>query len=111
MRWIVARPARDIKRGRSLDSAPLPRIVKRMRALALAFALLALSRVEGLPPQEKPSLRERLEAAVSASRIKDGRAGVLVHSARDGRAVYALHERDPFLLASNTKLLTTAAAL
>ena len=82
-----------------------------MRALALA--LLALSSVEGLPlpPQEKPALRDQLEAVVQASKIKDGRAGVFVHSARDGRAVYALHERDPFLLASNTKLLTTAAAL
>ncbi|HEX7896271.1 MAG TPA: D-alanyl-D-alanine carboxypeptidase/D-alanyl-D-alanine-endopeptidase [Planctomycetota bacterium] len=74
-----------------------------MRALALALLLI--------PPQEKPALRDQIEAAVAASRIKDGRAGVLVHSARDGRAVYALHERDPFLLASNTKLLTTAAAL
>ena len=81
-----------------------------MRALLLAL-LPALSGVEGLAPQEKPALRDQLEAAVAASRIKDGRAGLLVHSARDGRAVYALHERDPFLLASNTKLLTTAAAL
>jgi serine-type D-Ala-D-Ala carboxypeptidase/endopeptidase (penicillin-binding protein 4) len=76
-----------------------------MRALALAL-LVALS-----GPQEKPSLRDQIEAVVLAARIKDGRAGILIHSARDAGAVYALHERDPLLLASNTKLLTTAAAL
>lgn len=75
-----------------------------MRALALALLLWPAA-------QEADILRGRLEAAVAASKIKDGRAGILVHSAREGRAVFALHEREPFLLASNTKLLTTSAAL
>lgn len=75
-----------------------------MRAWLAALAL-ALS-----PPAQDVGLRERLEAAVVASKIKEGRLSVLVHSARDGRAVYALREREPMLLASNTKLLTTAAA-
>lgn len=72
-----------------------------MRALLLLLLLA---------PQDDV-LRERLDAAVRASRIKDGALGILIHSAKEGRAVYGLRERDPFLLASNTKLLTTAAAL
>jgi serine-type D-Ala-D-Ala carboxypeptidase/endopeptidase (penicillin-binding protein 4) len=74
-----------------------------MRALALGLLLLA--------PAPQASLRDSLEAAVQASKIKDGRAGILVYSVRDGRAVYALQEREPLLLASNTKLFTTAAVL
>ena len=76
-----------------------------MRALVLALLLLPRS----APAQG--SLRDALDAAVQASKIKDGRAGILVYSVRDGRAVYGLQERDAFLLASNTKLFTTAAAL
>jgi PBP4 family serine-type D-alanyl-D-alanine carboxypeptidase len=37
--------------------------------------------------------------------------GVLVFSIKANEAIYAANERDPFLMASNTKLLTTAAAL
>lgn len=74
-----------------------------MRALALWLLLL--------PPAQEKTLRDALEAAVLASKIKEGRAAVLVYSVRDGQAVYALQERDPLLLASNTKLFTTAAAL
>jgi D-alanyl-D-alanine carboxypeptidase/D-alanyl-D-alanine-endopeptidase (penicillin-binding protein 4) len=85
--------------------APSLDIVTVMRALAVALLLLA----QAPPPQA--SLRDALDAAVQASRIKDGRAGILVHSVREGRAVYGLQEREPFLLASNTKLFTTAAAL
>jgi D-alanyl-D-alanine carboxypeptidase/D-alanyl-D-alanine-endopeptidase (penicillin-binding protein 4) len=80
-----------------------------MRRLALAALapLLAAAR----PQETARPLREQLEAAVQSLKLKDARVGVLVHSTRGGRPVYALNEREPFLLASNTKLLTTAAAL
>lgn len=74
-----------------------------VRLLGLALLLA--------PPLQEESLAARLEAAVRTSKIRDGRLGVLVHSVRDGRPVFALRESDPFLLASNTKLFTTAAAL
>ena len=73
-----------------------------MRALALLLLLA--------PPQEK-SLRDVLDAAVQGSKIKEGRAAVLVYSVREGRAVYGLQEREALVLASNTKLFTTSAAL
>jgi len=81
-------------------------IVGPMRRL-LPLALLLLAGARG---QEKP-LRERIEEAVLAFRQKDARAGVHVVSSRTGKAVYSRLETEPFLLASNTKLLTTAAAL
>ncbi len=74
-----------------------------MRALALWLLRL--------PPAQEKTLRDALEAAVQAAKIKEGRAAVLVYSVRDGRAVYALQEREPLLLASNTKLFTSAASL
>lgn len=75
---------------------------------ALAALLFLASPVQSR--QEKP-LRDRLDALVQDLKLKDARVGVLVFSVRDGAAVYARNERDPLKLASNTKLLTTAAAL
>lgn len=75
------------------------------RLLPVLLLLLA-----GARPQEQ-GLRERLEEAVLAFKQKDAKAGVHVVSARTGKPVYALRETEAFLLASNTKLLTTSAAL
>jgi D-alanyl-D-alanine carboxypeptidase/D-alanyl-D-alanine-endopeptidase (penicillin-binding protein 4) len=77
-----------------------------MRRLLPALLLL----LAGARPQEKP-LSARLEEAVLAFKTKDAKAGVHVASARSGKAVYSSRESEPFLLASNTKLLTTSAAL
>jgi len=43
--------------------------------------------------------------------MKNASVGVFVASARSGQAVYGSSERAPLLLASNTKVLTTSAAL
>jgi D-alanyl-D-alanine carboxypeptidase/D-alanyl-D-alanine-endopeptidase (penicillin-binding protein 4) len=77
-----------------------------MRRL-LPLLLLALA---GARAQEK-TLSDRLEEAALSFKTKDAKAGIQVVSARTGKAVYSLREKEPFLLASNTKLLTTAAAL
>ncbi len=73
-------------------------------ALALGLALV-------LAPAQEKSLSGEIDALVRGLRLKDGRAGVLVRSARSGGDVYAHRERETFQMASNTKLLTTAAAL
>src|SRR5258706_6039403 len=79
---------------------------------AAGFLLLLLL---GLPAsaQERPekSLRDQIDAAVQGLKIKGARVGILVYSVKAGQAVYASNEREPLLLASNTKLLTTSAAL
>ncbi|HYE97539.1 MAG TPA: D-alanyl-D-alanine carboxypeptidase/D-alanyl-D-alanine-endopeptidase, partial [Planctomycetota bacterium] len=75
-------------------------------ALLLALALLAPA-----PPPQDTSLADALDAAVKAYRPRDGILGVSVHSVRAGAPVYASRADEPLLLASNTKLLTTAAAL
>jgi serine-type D-Ala-D-Ala carboxypeptidase/endopeptidase (penicillin-binding protein 4) len=48
---------------------------------------------------------------VQALKIKGAKVGVVVYSMKSDQAVYGVNEREPFLLASNTKLLTTSAAL
>jgi D-alanyl-D-alanine carboxypeptidase/D-alanyl-D-alanine-endopeptidase (penicillin-binding protein 4) len=71
-----------------------------------ALLLVALA----LPAQEK-SLHDQIDAAVQGLRIKSAKVGVLVYSVRTNQAVYGANEREPLILASNTKLLTTSAAL
>ena len=73
-------------------------------------AILLLLLLAGAAPQE-PSLRDRIDAAVEALKIRDASVGIVVYSVQAGQAVYARNERTPLLLASNTKLLTTSAAL
>ncbi|HUR38891.1 MAG TPA: D-alanyl-D-alanine carboxypeptidase, partial [Planctomycetota bacterium] len=91
-----------------------------MRSLAaLALLLLALpaaappsaKAAEGEQDREPRALSDRLDAAVQGLKMKGATVGVYVASARTGQAVYAVSERAPLLLASNTKLLTTSAAL
>ncbi|HLY12116.1 MAG TPA: D-alanyl-D-alanine carboxypeptidase/D-alanyl-D-alanine-endopeptidase [Planctomycetota bacterium] len=81
-----------------------------MRACAPAFLLL-LALPLGAQEKEARTLGDRLDAAVQSLRLKNASVGVYVVSARTGLAVYGSSERAPFLLASNTKVLTTSAAL
>jgi D-alanyl-D-alanine carboxypeptidase/D-alanyl-D-alanine-endopeptidase (penicillin-binding protein 4) len=62
-------------------------------------------------PGRDASLSEKIEALVGSAGVGKGKVGILIHSTRAGRVVYARGEREPLLLASNTKLLTMAAAL
>lgn len=79
----------------------------KMPRLAALFAALALP--AAAPPSQEGPLRDRIDALVRG--LKGPKTGVLVHAVRAGRTVYAFREQEPFLLASNTKLFTTAAAL
>lgn len=81
-----------------------------MRACApILLFLLALP----LCAQEREarSLADRLDAAVQGLRIKNASVGICIASARTGQTVYGTSQRAPLLLASNTKVLTTSAAL
>ncbi len=79
-------------------------------ALLAAAPLLAAAALPPRPPQDAPSpLRDRIDALVRD--FKGARVGVSIRFVEDGRTVYANLAEEPFLLASNTKLLTTAAAL
>jgi len=61
--------------------------------------------------KEGRTLADRLDAAVQGLKMKNASIGVFVASVRSGQAVYGSSERAPLLLASNTKVLTTSAAL
>jgi D-alanyl-D-alanine carboxypeptidase/D-alanyl-D-alanine-endopeptidase (penicillin-binding protein 4) len=78
-----------------------------MRALALALALLLAGPARG---QEAP-LDEAIDAALASLRVPNAKVGVAVHSLRAGKPVYARGADQALLLASNTKLFTTGAAL
>lgn len=81
------------------------------RARLLPAALLLLLAGGAAPAQDKATLGEQIETLVKGFKVRSGRLGLSVVSVRDNTVVYAHHERDPLRLASNTKLLTTAAAL
>jgi D-alanyl-D-alanine carboxypeptidase/D-alanyl-D-alanine-endopeptidase (penicillin-binding protein 4) len=89
------------------------------KALSLALLLAALPAPLETPAaaeafaggQDRCSLHDQLEAAVGLVKIRGAKVGVVVYSVRAGHAVFGVNEGDPFFLASNTKLLTTAAAL
>jgi len=82
--------------------------------LVRAFAALLLAAIAVQTPagalQEK-SLHDQLEAVVQGLKIKGAKVGVVIYSTKANQTVYGINERDPLMLASNTKLLTTAAAL
>lgn len=81
-----------------------------VRACTLGLLLLLALPLSAQDREPRP-LAERLDAAVQAFKMKSATVGVYVASTRTGQAVYGNSERAPLLLASNTKLLTTAAAL
>ncbi len=81
-----------------------------MRACA-SILLLLFALPLSAQDREPRALGDRLEAAVQGLKMKGATVGVYVASARSGQAVYGSSERAPLILASNTKLLTTSAAL
>src|SRR6185436_17352690 len=89
--------------------------VTKLAALLLVFLTLPRSFDSGLAAlaqdKQEKSLHDQIDAAVQGLRIKSAKVGVLVYSVRTNQAVYGQAERDPLILASNTKLLTTSAAL
>lgn len=85
-------------------------IETRVRTFACLVALAAAIH----PPvgaQQEKSLRDQIETLAQSVRAKGAKVGLVVYSVKANETVYGIHERDPFMLASNTKLLTTAAAL
>ena len=86
------------------------RACARTLLLLLALPLSAPSSASG-QDRGPGGLGERIDAALAAFKMKSATVGVYVASARSGQAVYASSERAPLLLASNTKVLTTSAAL
>ena len=81
--------------------------------MAMRTALLALLLLGSLPAQDKQEkpLREQIETLVQGFKAKNARLAVHVFSVKQDRTVFAALEREPMMLASNTKLLTTSAAL
>ena len=90
-------------------------LVTKLAALFLLALTLQPSFDSGLAAlaqdKQEKSLRDQIDAAVQGLRLKSAKVGVLVYSVRANQAVYGQAERDPLILASNTKLLTTSAAL
>jgi D-alanyl-D-alanine carboxypeptidase/D-alanyl-D-alanine-endopeptidase (penicillin-binding protein 4) len=85
-------------------------IYPHVRACAL-FLLLLLALPLSAQEREPRTLSDRLDAAVQGLKMKNASVGIFVASSRTGQAVYGCSERAPLLLASNTKVLTTSAAL
>jgi D-alanyl-D-alanine carboxypeptidase/D-alanyl-D-alanine-endopeptidase (penicillin-binding protein 4) len=81
---------------------PYPRTARSAAALAAAIALLAPAAADAA------SLRSKL---VSRMRSAGSFSGAYVYNATDGRAVFRWNDKRRRILASNTKLFTTATAL
>src|SRR5262245_52873797 len=84
-----------------------------MRRVPPALLGLALLLAGPVFSQDKPdkSLHDQLDAACQGFKAKNAKLAVCVHSVKTGAVVFAQNEREPLMLASNTKLLTGAAAL
>lgn len=74
-------------------------------------SLLAAFLLAGAVLAQEASLPEAIAALVEGFNVPDARVGVAIHSTRAGRLIYERAAHEPLLLASNTKLFTTAAAL
>lgn len=72
------------------------------------LALLALALAAPVLAQDAPTLRDRAEAAFAKAPI-GSRFGLLVRDA-EGREIVAIRPDERFIPASNTKIVTTAAA-
>ncbi len=77
--------------------------------LPLLAGLLALAFVAA--GSSRDSLARRIEAALSAKALAKARIGILVETADTGRVLFSRGANDLFVTASNTKIVTTAAAL
>ncbi|MDT3396289.1 D-alanyl-D-alanine carboxypeptidase/D-alanyl-D-alanine-endopeptidase [Streptomyces sp. B1866] len=93
-----------------------PRRPLRTAACGLALALLTWSGAAGAaPPGGGPDpdapLRQAVDRALADQRLAGGAVSVAVADAATGRLVYGRDQADRLMPASNTKLLTSAAAL
>jgi PBP4 family serine-type D-alanyl-D-alanine carboxypeptidase len=86
--------------------------VKKLAALVLLLIGLPAAAAASTPEggQEK-SLHDQIDALVQGLKLKGAKVGVVVYSVKANRTIYGVNERESFQLASNTKLLTTSAAL
>jgi PBP4 family serine-type D-alanyl-D-alanine carboxypeptidase len=83
-------------------------------AALCAFSLLAPPIVRAQEPPAAaaaPTLAMRIDAALAAPGLKNGIAGVLVRSLKDGRVLYEKNPDTALMPASNMKLLTSTTAL
>src|SRR6185369_3775553 len=84
-------------------------IVTILILVRMLAALLLLAGAAGA--QQEKTLHDQIDAAVQGLKIKGAKVGVVVYSVKANQTVYGINEREPLLLASNTKLLTTSTAL
>jgi D-alanyl-D-alanine carboxypeptidase/D-alanyl-D-alanine-endopeptidase (penicillin-binding protein 4) len=85
-------------------------ILPYVRACA-SILLLLLALPAAAQEKAAPSLQDRIDTAIQGLKIKGATVGVYVVAANRNQAVYGFRETEPMLLASNTKLLTTSAAI
>ncbi len=78
---------------------------------ACAAILLVLLALPAAAQEKNPSLRDRIDTAIAGLKLKGAAVGVYVVAAGRNQAIYASRETEPLILASNTKLLTTSAAI
>jgi D-alanyl-D-alanine carboxypeptidase/D-alanyl-D-alanine-endopeptidase (penicillin-binding protein 4) len=94
---------------RPTPTASLLANVRRVAVVRCVLWLLALAAL--VPAAQAASLEAALQREVAAARSVTGALGVHVIDIADGREIYAYQADTPRILASNTKLLSTAAAL
>lgn len=81
-----------------------------LAALVFLFGASAAAQ-EGPRGQGDPPLVQQLDPLLARESVRGSRFSVLVARADDGRVLYALEPDRPLHPASNTKIVTTAAAL
>ena len=74
-------------------------------------ALLLAGALAASPVWGAEDTAARVEAAIAANPVKGARVAVCVRRLSDGVEIVGKREREPLSIASNTKLVTTAAAL
>ncbi|MBI3857009.1 MAG: D-alanyl-D-alanine carboxypeptidase/D-alanyl-D-alanine-endopeptidase [Planctomycetes bacterium] len=84
-------------------------MIRLNRLATLLLAAVSIPPVAGL--EQEKGLHDQLDAAAQGLKIKGAKVGIVIYSVKAGHAVYGMNENEPLLLASNTKLLTTSAAL
>ncbi|MCB1008866.1 MAG: D-alanyl-D-alanine carboxypeptidase/D-alanyl-D-alanine-endopeptidase [Acidobacteria bacterium] len=89
----------------------MPKLHRILWSLLLLAGLTGVSLAEPAPPRTAPTLEASLAREVESARRTARAVGVHVVDLADDRVVYGYQEDQPRILASNTKLMTTAAAL
>jgi D-alanyl-D-alanine carboxypeptidase/D-alanyl-D-alanine-endopeptidase (penicillin-binding protein 4) len=88
---------------------PMKRLIT---ALSLSLLLLLLSgEVQASKPNAVKQLQEKIERLLRLPELKVGFQGVLIRSLKDNSTLYSKNAENAFIPASNTKILTSAAAL